>query len=203
MTKRSPQNADFGRFFYSLVRPQNPMHKFLAFCIFLVLAVLAAGAFGALHDQISYSVSPEYFTRFKFFQFQLLDPAVPERLRAAQVGFLASWWMGIPLGLLSGVAAFIHRSPAKMQRALAWSLLVIVGFTLAFAIAGLTYGFIQTETIEPSRYTNWFIPSGVNDLRHFLCVGYMHNAAYLGGALAIPIAWGFHLAFWYRNRHVA
>jgi hypothetical protein len=58
--------------------------------LFLPAAVLVAGLFGVIHDQISYSVSNEYFTRFKFVQFRLLDPNVPARIRAAEVGFLAS-----------------------------------------------------------------------------------------------------------------
>ena len=61
------------------------MKKLLAFLTFIVLAMVTAGLFGALHDQVSYSVSREYFTRFKFSQFQLLNPAVPERVRAAEV----------------------------------------------------------------------------------------------------------------------
>jgi hypothetical protein len=77
-----------------------------------------AGLFGALHDQMSYTVSSEYFAKFKFIQFHLLDPGVPERIRAAKVGFLASWWMGIPLGVLCGSAGFVQRSPALMLRAL-------------------------------------------------------------------------------------
>lgn len=176
------------------------MRKFTTYLAFVIAAILAAGAFGAIHDQISYSVSHEYFTRFKFLQFRLLDPAVPERVRVAQVGFLASWWMGIPLGLASGLLAFIHRDPMRMRKALAWSIPLIVGFTLAVALGGLAYGFRQTESIELSRYVGWFIPDGVEHLRRFLCAGYMHNAAYIGGALSIPVAWLFHVTFWLRGR---
>jgi hypothetical protein len=64
-----------------------------AFALFLGAAVLTAGAYGALHDQISYTVSPEYVTRFKFVQFGLQDPSIPERVRAAAVGWAATWWM--------------------------------------------------------------------------------------------------------------
>ncbi|MBO0752279.1 MAG: hypothetical protein J2P53_09215 [Bradyrhizobiaceae bacterium] len=165
------------------------------FLLFLPAAIVAAGLFGMVHDQISYSVSAEYFTKFKFIQFHLIDPAIPERIRAAQVGFLASWWMGIPLGLLCGAAAFVQRSPALMQSALSWSLLFIVVFTLAVALAGAAYGWRQTEAINLANYHGWFIPHDVKDLRRFLCAGYMHNAAYLGGALSVPAAWVFHIIF--------
>lgn len=178
------------------------MYKLRAYLAFVVVAVVAASLFGAIHDQISYSVSSEYFTRFKFIQFQLLDPTIPERVRVAIIGILASWWMGIPLGLLSGGMAFLHQTPQQMWRSLLWSALIIVGFTLTFALGGLAYGFLQTQNFKLSEYSTWFIPADLENVRSFLCAGYMHNSAYLGGILAIPVAWIFHLIIWWRNRNV-
>ena len=163
--------------------------------LFVPAAVLAAGLFGMIHDQISYSVSNEYFTKFKFVQFRMLDPNVPERIRAAEVGFLASWWMGVPLGFLCGSAGLVQRSSAFMWRALMWSLLVIVIFTLTIALVGLGIGWVRTETIDLAGYRGWYTPHDLKDLRRFLCAGYMHNAAYLGGILSIPVAWLFNFAF--------
>ncbi|MDR3466726.1 MAG: hypothetical protein P4M07_12340 [Xanthobacteraceae bacterium] len=171
------------------------MKKVGLFALFVPVAVLAAGLFGVLHDQISYSVSAEYFTRFKFVQFRLLDPGVPERIRACEVGFLAAWWMGVALGIACGLAGFVQRSPDLMWRALIWSVWLGVGLTLTAALAGLFYGWHQTETIDLANYGGWFIPPGLANLRRYLCAGYMHNAAYLGGALAIPAVWLFHLVF--------
>jgi hypothetical protein len=82
-----------------------------------------------------------------------------------------------------------------MGRALIWSLLVIPTFTLTVALAGLAYGWRQTGAIDLANYRSWFVPSGVSELRRFLCAGDMHNFAYLGGALSIPVAWLFHLIF--------
>jgi hypothetical protein len=169
--------------------------------LFIPAAALVAGLFGMIHDQISYSVSNEYFTKFKFVQFRLLDPNVPARIRAAEVGFLASWWMGIPLGVLCGAAGLIQRSPRLMWRALFWSLLIIVAFTLTVALAGLAFGWMRTQTIDLANYRGWVIPANVNDLRRFLCVGYMHDAAYLGGALSIPVAWLFNFVFRFATRN--
>jgi len=165
------------------------------FLLFLPAAVLVAGLFGIVHDQISYSVSNEYFTKFKFIQFRLLDVNLPDRFRAGVVGLLASWWMGIPLGILCGLAGFMQRSPSLMRRALIWSLPVIAAFTLAVALAGLAYGWHQTTTIDLAGYRGWFIPHDVKELRRFLCAGYMHNSAYIGGGLSIPAALLFHLIF--------
>jgi hypothetical protein len=170
------------------------------FLTFLLAAIVTASAYGAIHDQISYTVSPEYFTRFKFIKFQLLDETVSPRMRAAEVGVLASWWMGIPLGILTGLVAFIHRDNKVMIRSLAWSLLLMSGFALVFSLCGLLYGYMQTQTIDLSAYSDWYIPDGVQNIRNYLCAGYMHNSGYLGGAIAIPVAWAFHLLIWFKTR---
>jgi hypothetical protein len=169
------------------------------FVAFMVVAVIAAGLFGALHDQLSYTISPDYFTWLKFGQFGVLNTAIPVRMRVAMVGWLATWWMGMPLGYLTGLAVFIHRSDRQARRALLWSLAVIAGFSLAFSLGGLVWGISATGTDAAVRALASLAPAGVTDIRHFLWVGYMHNAAYLGGMLSVPAAWVFHIA--YRQRH--
>ncbi len=182
--------------------PGCSMRKSQAFFKFVVRSLLVAGLFGAVHDQISYTVSSEYFTRLKFIQFTLTDPFIPERIRASLVGILASWWMGIPLGILTGLAGYIHPTPAQMHRALTLSIWVIVIFTTGFALAGLAYGFVVTSTIlNPTDYASWYIPRGLQEPRNYLCVGHMHNAAYVGGALSILAAWVFHILYkWRMNK---
>src|SRR5439155_25329691 len=120
------------------------MNKLLIYVLIIVLAVFIAGLYGVAHNQISYTVAPEYFTKFKFRQFGFVETPLPERVRASMVGFLASWWMGIPIGLLVGAAGFIHRVYQRMLRVSLWSLLVTVGFTLLFGLCGLLYGYFQT-----------------------------------------------------------
>jgi amino acid transporter len=166
--------------------------KLAVYLLFVVLAIVVSGLYGILHNQISYTVSPEYFTRFKFRQFGLVDTPLPERVRASLVGFLASWWLGIPIGLLIGAAGFIHRGAGQMFRVSLWSILVAVAFTLLFGLGGLLYGDIQTADIDLDDYRGWFIPDDVVDVRRFLCAGYMHNSSYLGGVLAVLVAWAFH-----------
>ncbi len=45
------------------------MKKFFLFVFLVFFAILLSGLYGIIHDQISYTVSPEYFTKFKFQQF--------------------------------------------------------------------------------------------------------------------------------------
>ncbi|MDF3059619.1 MAG: hypothetical protein K0R17_3834 [Rariglobus sp.] len=174
------------------------MNKPSAGLLLLLIALPIAGAFGVVHDQISYSVSPEYFTRFKFIQFDLLDSPQPARVRAAIVGFLASWWMGVPIGLLITPLALMHRNGSAVFRAGVASFGIVTICTLLFALSGLVYGYFQTQNINPANYHGWFLPPNLVDPRRFLCVGYMHNAAYLGGVAGIPVAWAYLLVMRFR-----
>jgi len=61
------------------------------------------------------------------------------------------------------------------------------------SVVGLLCGYIQTTHVDVAEYRGWFIPDDVTDLRRFLCAGYMHNSSYLGGVLAIFVAWAFHI----------
>ena len=158
-----------------------------------LIAIFLAGFYGAAHNQISYTVSPEYFTKFKFRQFGFENSTLPPRVRAAMVGFLASWWMGIPIGFLVGAVGFIHHGYWRMFKITLWSFVVVIAFTLLFGLCGLLYGYFQTRTINLADYQGWFIPNDVVNLRRFLCAGYMHNASYTGGTLAIFVAWIFHI----------
>jgi hypothetical protein len=65
--------------------------------VLLVIACLFAGMYGVVHNQISYTVSHEYFTQFKFYQFGIEH--VPNRFGVAVVGWNAAWWMGIVIGM--------------------------------------------------------------------------------------------------------
>ena len=165
----------------------NLVKKLFVYILIVVLAVFAAGLFGVVHNQVSYTVAPEYFTKFKFRRFGLTDAPLPERVRASMVGFLASWWMGIPIGLLVDAVGFIHRGHRRMLRVSLWALLVAVGFTLLFGLGGLLYGYLQTAHINVAEYRGWFIPADVTDLRRFLCAGYMHNSS--TSAECLPFWW--------------
>jgi len=159
------------------------------FVLLVLIAVLLAGMYGAVHNQISYTVSPEYFTKFKFRQFGLVDLALPDRVKASVVGVLASWWMGIPIGLLAGASGFIYREPRVMLHQTLKAYGVLVGSTLAVGMVGLVYGYVSTRTIDPAAYRHWYVPEDVVALRRFLCAGYLHNSSYLGGLLGIAAAW--------------
>ncbi len=158
--------------------------RFLTWLALIACAMLIAGAYGALHDQISFSIAPEYFTRFKYSQFGLAGSALPDRAKAALIGFLATWWMGLPIGWVVGAFGFLHRPAGLMFRRSLRAFGVVVIVALAVGLGGLGYGWFFASH-DPADYRDWFIPQDLEHPAHYLAVGYMHNFSYLGGIVGL------------------
>lgn len=159
--------------------------KFPTFFALLALAAAAASVFGALHNQLSYSVGPDYFQSLKFAQFDI-PATTPARIGAAQVGVLASWWMGVVVALPAVLYGLIAVPTARSYLAagIGGIGLVLVLATFA-ALAGLTGGIIADATGLLEGYLA--VPTGV-DASDFLRAGFMHDASYLGGMLGAVLA---------------
>lgn len=156
----------------------------MVFVVLLFLAMFIAGAYGALHDQISFTVSSEYFTKFKFHQFGFENSSMPDRTIVGAIGIAASWWMGFPIGLVVGGCGFVHSSPQRMFRNTMKAFLVVAAVALCVGLTGLVYGWFFASH-DPSTYRGWFIPRNLDSPRRFLAVGYMHNFSYLGGVIGL------------------
>jgi hypothetical protein len=149
---------------------------------------LIAGAYGILHDQVTYTLSEEYFTKFKAVQFQWADLGWPRRWYVALIGFLATWWVGFIAGWFLARLTVPH---LPRQRAMKRC---FTGFAIVFVLAllgGLVGGILGWMRMEGGSFGMWYAFSeeyGVEDLGHFLWVGYIHNASYLGGLVGLIAA---------------
>lgn len=147
--------------------------------LLVVYACLVAGLYGALHDQISYAAAPEYFTHFKFNQFNIPD-AWPDRLGAAWVGVQATWWMGFFIGAALLITRPAFQTTASFTRAYLRSAAVVAGVALAIGLGALAYAFAVFDAGElPQLVRNW--RPALSDPFAFWRVGHMHNYSYIGG----------------------
>lgn len=156
------------------------MGKFPTFFMLLGIAALAAAIFGALHNQLSYSVGPTYFTEFKFTQFNIADDTAP-RWGAALVGIAASWWMGVVVGLpafLYGLFA-VPEARSYLAAGLGGVFLVILLATFG-ALTGLLAGLVADNTGLIDNYITILDGPTRSD---FLRAGFMHEASYIAGAI--------------------
>jgi hypothetical protein len=146
------------------------------------LTPLIGGLYGVLHDQLTYTISPEYYTKFKFYQFGLMDigneAIFPNpRNEVSIVGFLATWWMGLPIGIVLALVGLVHSDSKKLFRATMGAIVVTIIIAFTTGLIGLAYGkFYLADT-----GVNLWLPDNLIDKKNFIAVGSMHNFSYLGG----------------------
>src|SRR5215467_6172506 len=153
---------------------------------YAALGGLLAGLYGILHDQVTYSISHEYFTRLKFAQFQYANFGLPARAFVAEIGFLATWWVGCFAAWFIARITVPAFPPAKAFRYSLQGFLIILAFAFTTSVVGYVLGLMHG-----TNYNAWeeFIPAlGVEDLPSFVRVAYIHNASYLGGLLGLIVA---------------
>ena len=104
------------------------LKKLLACAIFMAICTILAGAYGALNDQVTYSISPEYYTELKFEQFKL-DREIVEsapRFAAAIVGIKATWWMGAILSAILALFGLMQDGCKRMLETLTKAALIVL-----------------------------------------------------------------------------
>ncbi len=154
---------------------------------------VVAGLYGALHNQISYSVGPDYFHNLKFLQFRIPD-ALYGRGGAALVGWKASWWMGLVLGLPIGIVSMLMPTGAAQVRAFIWATLIVVISALALGSGSLLF------PMPVENYDLFAIPGTVSDEAGFVAAAVMHSLSYLGGLIGGVLAL-ILTAFWAWRAH--
>ncbi len=156
------------------------MRKFGVFTSFIFIAILIAGVYGILHDQLTYSISPEYFTKFKYRQFGF----EPEwfgghRQTVAAIGFLATWWMGLFIAIPLGLLSLIFPDHKTMATALSKSIGIVLLITVLTAAIGFMKFYLTKTGVD------WWLPDDLVDEAAFVTVGSIHNFSYLGGVIGL------------------
>lgn len=163
------------------------MTRVLLFPFLIAGACLLAGFYGALHNQISYTVGPDYFHVFKFRQFGV-PPDLHNRMGAAIVGWRASWWMGLVLGAPIALLSLAIPQVSRAAWAFVQAAFVVLGVTLALGLASLLF------TVPPELYPRLYIPTGLADPAPFVRAGFMHSTSYMAGL--IGVFFGVVLMLW-------
>ena len=169
------------------------MNKTFAYILLFIPAAILAGIYGSIHDQISYSFSVEYFTKFKFIQFNFPWAYSSPRTGASVIGFLATWWMGCIVYSILGLFGFIFPTAKTMYYELLKSFFVVLIVALLTGLGGLIYGYMTLDGSNIAAYSNWIWPNVIDPVQ-FIRVGFMHNASYIGGLTGLVA--GICYLFW-------
>jgi hypothetical protein len=153
-----------------------------------LLGAALAGLYGIVHDQITYTISPEYFTRLKFAQFHYADFGLPPRIFVAEIGFLAAWWVGFVAGWFIARITVPTFSWAVALRHSLRGFGIILASALAASCIGYELGLLRGPHADYSAWQRFASERGVMDLPAFVRVAYIHNAGYLGGLIGLVIS---------------
>ena len=162
------------------------MRKFAIFLLIVGVAIVIAAIYGVGHDQVTYGISPEYYTKYKFIQFNLADSGAAQHMTQPRsavvlVGVKASWWMGGIIGAVIGLFALLFRNADRMFQ----SAMQALGITLLVAILTAAIGYQYGHGTLAARGVSWWIPPNVVDKPAFITAGTIHNASYLGAGIGL------------------
>jgi hypothetical protein len=155
----------------------------VVYLLFLLLAAaLVGGLYGALYDQLTYTVSREFFTVMRFPQFGIQEGAY-ERWAVAWVGFCKTWLPGLVLGIPLALTGLLHHNVRHMIRATAQA------FSVTLLMAFL-FGMIALWWVEPSADPS-VVQHAIEDKAAFSKVVLMNNFSYIGGVIGmfVGLAW--------------
>ena len=107
---------------------------------FAVVGSVLAGLYGIVHDQISYTISPEYFTKFKFKQFAYADFGFANRIFVAEIGVLATWWVGFVIAWFLARRLIPNQSIRTAKRQIWLGFAIVFGSGLLLGTTGYLYG---------------------------------------------------------------
>jgi hypothetical protein len=145
----------------------------------VLLCIVAAVVYGVVHDQITARICVEYFTIGHPPVFDTADPT----LLGLGWGVIATWWVGLILGLLLALSARVGSWPKLSVSDLVRLLIIMLAVVGALAAASGLVG--HTQAVHGRVWLNEPLASAVPADRHvaFLTDLWVHLASYLGGFL--------------------
>lgn len=149
----------------------------------ILSTLIAAIAYGIIHDMITAHLCVEYFT--------IGHPKIIESespiLLALTWGVIATWWVALPMGIL--IAAFNHlgKRPSlefnRVLKLIVKLMLFMFGIALFSGIIGYVLSEMGIIYLVP-RLADQIPPSKHSE---FLAAGWAHSSSYLSGVLGTAI----------------
>ncbi len=164
------------------------MKKISKFLLIIFISIFLTVIYGITNDFITAKISPEFYTKFTFFNFGILDDY--ERtfngnwtFSLIWVGFFSTWWFGLLTGLILGIVGMKYCDQKQMLNKTLKSILIVIVITIIFGFVG--YG---TAELNPSEIImNYNFPFEIEHKAEFNKVSKIHNFSYYGGIVGLII----------------
>ena len=158
------------------------------------LGLAAAVGYGIVHDQITARVCVEYFT---VGHPPLIESTSPTLLALAW-GVVATWWVGLPLGVALAVSARAGIRPKTSAADLVPRVLKLLGVMALSALAAGITAYVLAERGSLTLVGGWGDTLRFGLHSRFLADLWAHNASYLSGIVGGLVL----VALTYRRRRI-
>ncbi len=168
--------------------PRIPLSDLKTICKAALLGGLVGGLYGVLNDQITYSISAEYFSKLKFKQFYYADLGLGDRPFAAAVGYLSSGVVGFIVSWFLARHFISNQTPVASFRQIRFGFAIIFGVTMLGGLIGFAYGIWRGPDADYDVWSQIIRRHDIKDEWSFVRVAYIHNASYLAGVVGTILA---------------
>jgi hypothetical protein len=168
--------------------------KLSGLLVYIVSTTILSGLYGILHNQITFTISNEYFTHFKFLQHHLPEYyTAPARLGACIIGWNSTWWIGLIFGFVLGILCLGKNSLTYRERFKALRTVFVT--TFLFGIFGAILAFTQWQQEKYYEVLNFpsygeLIDNSLQTMSNpfaFLRAETIHNFSYIGSVIGLLI----------------
>ncbi|WP_432672810.1 hypothetical protein [Flavobacterium sp. SM2513] len=161
------------------------MRKTLILLNTILFSILIASLFGILNNQITYSISPEFYTKslfplFGFVEYGLNTP----KTTAAIIGVWSTWWLGLLIGIVIGFTSLIHDTSSIMKKEIKKSLFITIASVIVFGVLGYVFGQIYLQ----DNLITFGFKGTQEQLKNYHIAGFIHDFEYLGGIIGLLVA---------------
>jgi hypothetical protein len=157
------------------------MKRIVIFVFFVLISPLIAGLYGIIIDEFAYTVSEEFFTKFRFLQYNYSGAG---RYEVAMMGWKNNWISGFFVGLPLAMVGLLHRDDSKIFP------YILKSFFITLAIAAFTslLGLLAGKYILTKDIANWNLPENISDPDTFMAIETMNNFSFMGATIGMLLA---------------
>ena len=170
------------------------VRKILTIFLVAAMASVIAGIYGVINDQITFSISSEYYTKYRFLQYNLVQVEgdsriIYPRILVVLVTFLSTWWFPLISGLIIIIFNLIQNTWKMLLKTSVLAMLISILITVFSAIIGFMLGSLIIRKLPKYYFADWcFIPDKLNDYENYITAGTMDVFNSFGGFLGLIVA---------------
>ena len=168
--------------------------KLLTIILVALIASAIAGIYGVINDQITFTISSEYYTKYRFLQYNLVQVEgdsriIHPRVLVVLIAFLSTWWFPLISGLIIVIFNLIQNTWKTLLKTSVLAILISILITIFSEVIGFILGFLILSKFPKYYFADWyFIPDKLNDYENYITAGTMDVFNFFGGILGLIVA---------------